>query len=136
MYLRRSPGSTPEDAGLYFQSAPIIANDGLSWYACEIPENYSGLPTITVVTKPIINYNAGQGISIVGSTISVDTGVIQEKLYAGDGIAINGSTISVTVSGDVAAFDIPEAQFASGTGYSYYAYPDSYSDLYSTLDAL
>ncbi len=38
---------------------------------------------------------AGNGININNNTISVDTGVVQEKLDEGTGISISGSTISV-----------------------------------------
>ena len=42
------------------------------------------------------DYVAGEGIDITGSTISVDTSTIQEKLTAGDNISISDNVISAT----------------------------------------
>lgn len=44
-------------------------------------------------------YSAGNGLNLNGTTFSVDTNAIQEKLTAGTGISINGTTISATGGG-------------------------------------
>lgn len=44
-------------------------------------------------------YSAGTGLSLNGTTFSVDTTTIQEKLTAGSGITISGNTISATGGG-------------------------------------
>lgn len=117
--------STAGAAGLV--PAPVAGDDGKflsgngSWTAIEpyvmpiassstlggikVGTNLSINPTTGVLAAVDSTYSAGTGLNLTGSTFSVDTTAIQEKLTAGSNVQINGTTISAT-----------DTKYSAGTG--------------------
>ena len=54
------------------------------------------ISSANVISATDTTYSAGSGLSLSGTTFSVDTSTIQQKLTAGSNIQLNGNTISAT----------------------------------------